>query len=506
MPARFQRPGPDYHERLAGSFRVPETRRMLARARVLKEDDGPTIQKLKRFIGKESIEIISFDLFETLVRRPLEAPADAYLLLTRKANWLTDGSTPDFAQTRLDSELAARRIAGQEEISLADIYRHVQKRYRLSEAVVRRLMEMEIELETRLAQPREIGRKAWEIAQAAGKRIIIASDMYLPEAAVTGIIAKCGYHGYHRLYLSSTLGVTKKSGGLFAEIARDLQTAPKKILHIGNNKAVDIEPAQRLSLATFYLPDGVRNLKASASYKQLFPGSSNGNLGRSVIVGLIANRLFDVPGQMGDGDFLGGTPFNLGYAALGPLLLGHALWLRNKARADGQKRLYFLSREGRIIKKVFDRLELAAPTGLESHYLYCSRRAVQVAALAVPADVRSLAVLPYVNGVTLADLLYWRFGPVRLPEKALGEAGFKSWTERLSGDSETVSRFGDLCEGAAEAIISAAHDNRLNYLGYLETMGLRSPGLQAVVDVGWRANMQGAGTLLTSKAAIIGGF
>ena len=68
-----------------------------------------------------------------------------------------------------------------------------------------------------------------------------------------------------------------------------------------------------------------------------------------------------------------------GRVVLTPLMVGFAGWLHDRAKATGTTTLCFLSREGRLMKDVFDILYPRAASGIETKYLYASRRLVQLA-------------------------------------------------------------------------------------------------------------------------------
>ncbi|XBY08251.1 hypothetical protein ABR759_00865 [Escherichia coli] len=74
-------------------------------------------------------------------------------------------------------------------------------------------------------------------------------------------------------------------------------------------------------------------------------------LSRTVLAGLTAAKLFDTENpNLEKKTHFQGQPFNLGYAGLGPLILGYMLWLGRNAKKDNISKLYFLAREGWLLK------------------------------------------------------------------------------------------------------------------------------------------------------------
>jgi predicted HAD superfamily hydrolase len=98
------------------------------------------------------------------------------------------------------------------------------------------------------------------------------------------------------------------------------------------------------------------------------------------------------------------TPYNWGYTLVGPLLVGFAQWLLEASRQDGIQRLYFLSREGQIIKSIFD-CWTEGLSGPSSEYLIVSRRAVTVAGLSNFEDILEIAK-PNFFGASLGSFLF----------------------------------------------------------------------------------------------------
>lgn len=66
---------------------------------------------------------------------------------------------------------------------------------------------------------------------------------------------------------------------------------------------------------------------------------------------------------------------NFGYNYFGPLLLGFVKWLNEKLKSEKIDKVYFLSRDGFVMKRAFD---LIKDDSIKSYYFYASRRATIV--------------------------------------------------------------------------------------------------------------------------------
>ena len=70
--------------------------------------------------------------------------------------------------------------------------------------------------------------------------------------------------------------------------------------------------------------------------------------------------------------------YNIGYEILGSLLYGYSKWLLESLKRKNIKKVFFLAREGNLLKKAFDLLN---DSDVESEYIYISRRSVRPALL-----------------------------------------------------------------------------------------------------------------------------
>lgn len=474
-------------ERLVGIFQAADS---------TLEAEIQTTAKFKRSIKNNKIETISFDVFDTLISRPVEVPADAYQFLEIEALKISKGTTEDFARVRLVAEVETRNASSKGEITLDEIYDHIQNHYQAPRDLIEKIKQREIELEIDLIEVRCLGRKLWNIAKASQKPITIISDMYLPHDVVARMLEKTGYTGFEKLYVSSDYGVRKKEGQLFDVVIKDQSIEPTKHLHIGDNKVADVDMAQERGMHAFRIPRAIDRMRSNPHYKKLFnPRSGVGQRSRSVIAGLISHRFFDLPsGKLEQDSLFMGSSQRLGYGSIGPMLTAYMLWLSRRAKADGVSRLYFLSREGWILKEIYDRVNKNRTNPVPSSYLYCSRRAARVAAIKHTSDITAVASQPYEAGVTLGRLLNQRFG-LEIDaeiESIIAQSALKSSNATLASDSAARIEFSQICVSLAKQILIQAAQEREAYLEYLEQTNITTEKSPAVVDIGWKANMQGS--------------
>jgi len=489
---------PGYDQALLDSFRIKANRQSV---QVFAPDQtSPSSQKFEEHLATLKPSCISFDLFDTLILRGLEAPADLFVLLRHRA--LAEGlSVPfDLEEARLGAELSARAEAKGAEITLTRIYDILAQSLSLPAETRDALEALEIALEISCAQPRPAGMALWDLARKADASLLVASDMYLPEHCIQQILEKIGVEA--RLYLSSTAGVTKKSGKLFDKILNDNALKGAELLHIGDTLTSDIEPAQARGIRTWHLPKSIGLFRKHAKSPQMFDRRKPiAPLGRSVVVAALSHKLFDCADKQASDPMFDANAQSLGYGTIGPLVLGFACWLRDVATQDGITQLHFLSREGKLLRDAFEILESAAPSGIKSNYLWGSRRAIRVASLQSAQDVRQLASLPIAAQASLGQLIEGRFGLAfeKIPKDALHRFGFGRASSLVGTSARAKQRFADLATEISPLILEHAKPERSAYLNYLAHAGLSAEEKIGIVDVGWEANMQGGLSALLQK-------
>lgn len=438
----------------------------------------PTPDSLRGF------RAVSFDIFDTLVVRPFLAPTDVFALLQPLVDQAVAGRRLDFKDLRVRAEATARRLAwereGRVEIRLEEIYRVLADD--LDEGLLARLAEEELALEQRIARPRSEVVALFNALKAQGTRIVLASDMYLPRACVEGILAGCGICGHERLFLSSDDYRTKASGGMYEDMLGRLGLSPGALCHIGDNPDSDKRVPEERGIRAFLIPKvaGSADRLTLASHAQRAAGSGAGaDFWRSFLHGA---RLADA-GAEGRGSYWE----DLGFALVGPLVLGFARFIREHCAREGIRRIYFLARDGLIVRTLYD--TLFTGEGTRTHYLLASRRCVNFAGIHQVDDEALGFLCSGTTRLRAADFLR-RIGldaedpHVRGPLSEL----FPDPREVVN-DGEQYARLRELFRRLEARISADARRERESYLDYLDSEGLGREDA-AVVDIGWHGSLQ----------------
>lgn len=208
-------------------------------------------EKLARSL--ESWDVVSFDLFDTLLRRPVEKPTEIFRLVGEK---LGDSR---FASRRIQAEQRARQGRPSGEVTLEEIYLAMGSFPGKETA-----KSLELELESSLCFADSYMLRLWEELHKAGKPLIVLSDMYLPASFLERLLEKAGYSAPTRLFVSCEYRQSKHRGGLF-QIARQELEKEKRILHIGDNYGSDVQQARRMGWQALWYP-GPENSRVLESH------------------------------------------------------------------------------------------------------------------------------------------------------------------------------------------------------------------------------------------------
>jgi|GEM_PF-531208 len=457
-----------------------------------------------------SCRVVSFDIFDTLVLRRLERPVDVFALVARRYK-AAHGPLPlDFPRVREEAEAACRREAWAatkaEEITFEGLYDFLVRRCGLPARAAVLLKELEIAAEIEVAVPNPAAKEFFEECLAAGKTVVLTSDMYLPEAAVRAILESCGYAGYHRLYLSSAHGRTKSSGALYHLPREELGCRFEDMLHLGDNADSDHVAATKLGVNSAHLPKPRERAEAAGEFGRLaFTEIARRDF--ALEIAAYKGHLINVAQAGLHARDLTEFWYALGYKTAGILFYGFIDWLRQRLKADGISRVFFLSRDGHIYHRLFDLMcAMRGDTSFHTSYLYASRRALNFAAITrlEPADLHFL--ISGSSRLTAAQYLE-RIGlDGSAHAEAIRRAGFAG-SEVVEGIG--FKRLDRLFRDLEPELLEAAAAEREILAEYLEAEGFFSQEHVAVVDIGWHGTLQDSLDRLSrclGKATVIHGY
>lgn len=300
-------------------------------------------------------DVVSFDIFDTLILRTLNRPTDIFMMVGQKLGVL------NYTTMRKDMELMLRDKQeaenGSREVTFAQIYQAMEK-YCGVDAELGMKTEFETELDFCIANP--YMKEVFDLLISYGKKVIIVSDMYFPEEMMKRLLASCGYEGYDRLFVSCDYGYSKRSGKLYQIVEREYLKG-QTVVHVGDNETVDLNMAKEQGWAVQFYPSIASR---GAKYRPGLMSPCIGSAYQAVVNIKMHSGAFDSKEEKE-------LPYQYGYTCGGILILGYVTWIHEQAVKEHMDKILFIARDGWIMKKVYDQLYDDIP----SKYVYLSRNA-----------------------------------------------------------------------------------------------------------------------------------
>ena len=380
------------------------------------------------------IQYVSFDIYDTLVRR-LYPTEILYKMMGERLKLDAKFQVDDFSAKRIEAEqiLIAQ---GNRYYNLFDIYSSGvfsgidddNKHY---------LIQLEEEFETQNTYPLAEGKRLFNQYREQGKSIICISDMYLGSETLKKILLRNGYSP-EKIYVSCECGASKRDGTIFKHVLKELDIPVRTVLHIGDAIRSDILNAWRSGLHTY-------------------------RVSRS--------------GVISSDDY-----FNIGFHRFGRLMLEFVKWIHRQG--DGRK-LIFLTREGVVFQQcyqmIFDDI---------TELMAVSRKSVIKGALPTLLEKKLFSEIVSDMSFQLTDTVSDLFSRVGLSiENYQDELQKIGVLEQDSINQSTLRRLDILFEKNKRTIISELSGSRILLEKYLNQFVNKNASV-ALVDIGWKGSMQ----------------
>ena len=417
-------------------------------------------------------DVISFDIFDTLITRSIAEPDDVFRLIEKEI-YESYGKTVDFLKIRKEAERVATEKYGPM-TTIDKIYVEVSSDKTIGD-IAMDIKKMEIDTETRLCMPRKDMVEVFNALKSMGKHVILVSDMYLNRVEVVGLLHKCGIGGYDELLISCEVGARKDNGSMWDYVLSGLN--PERFIHVGDNFRSDSQILMDRGIASQIVLNPKAMLELSEfSYLSEFAKASVAN---SIMVGNAINGgIFNSPFAFSeDGTVAFKDIYDFGYTTMGPLMARFIQWVV-ESNQDSHERLLLLAREGYMLQHMIE--GYCGVRGIElpdQHYFLTSRRACAVAALENDEDIRELLLQKYQG--TFSNLLNERFGVELHENEADRDLDYNTTSEELM----------ELLAPYEAEIFAKAKVEKNAYLNYASKYLAEANDL-AVVDVGFSGTIQ----------------
>ncbi|MFC0213243.1 HAD family hydrolase [Paenibacillus chartarius] len=435
-----------------------------------------------RNINLNKYKIVSFDIFDTVILRYFAEPSDVFEALSRKDEVLK--IVGNFKDVRIQAESSARNKVWNSkkltEVTLDEIYDELKLTLKIDDEEVQLLKQMEIDFEIHTCTRNEYIYSFYQKCLQQNVRVVFTSDMYLSLEVIKNILESNGYTSYEEIYLSSELKKTKSTSELFKHMISSTGVSANEVLHIGDNYHSDVEMAKNCGIDSIYYQKTSEYFSAN---NRTIPKDLSNNLEFSMMLGLINKKLYANRSNQAASFW-----YRFGYQYVGILYYGFTEWLFNHVNNKFNK-VYFLSRDGYIMKKAFDLV--ANQTTIKSHYMYASRRALNIAAITkldqntmdfLKSGTSRLKVADFVKriGVNPQDVI-----------NEIREVGFNDIHDFIitGTDYYKLEQLFYYINQKIKKVAKEERDLLLKYLEQIDFVGKEDEHI-AIVDIGWHGSLQ----------------
>lgn len=303
-------------------------------------------------------DVVSFDVFDTLILRPFSSPADVFFLLGDELGYI------DFKRIRMEMEQKARRKTYKKkkhyEVSLSEIYEVLSEETGIPKE---KAMSREVELENTYCFANPYMKCVVEALRDLGKRIIITSDMYLNTEQIRTLLENCGLGKFDAYYVSCDLGKSKSKGDLYEAVRKHEERCSGRkemtFTHVGDNYIADIENAKKHD---FHPVHYVNVNAAGQQFRAEDMSVITGSIYRGIVNAHIHNGLKEYSRE-----------YEYGFIYGGLFVAGYCQFIHEYVKTHRSEKILFLARDGDILMKAYRKLYPEETENLR--YVYWSRLA-----------------------------------------------------------------------------------------------------------------------------------
>ena len=458
-----------------------------------------TLKRLLAVIEDGGADLVSIDIFDTLLWRTLPYPTDAFHLVgrhLRQLRMLDPEVTPDlFWRLRQLAEVRARehregRGEGPE-VTLAEIYdelpRHLFQRFSRQE-----FAEEEVRVERRILRPNLDLIQVLERAVDRGLPIVGVSDTYFSEAHLRLMVDRRELSEVKiaNIYTSSDHRVNKGSG-LYGIMAKEWDVPPSRMVHIGDHPESDVVAPRAAGLQALHMPrvtgdlgvvaqEELKSIEARAGTHLWALHDREGDFGLTWLRGRGASSTAFAKQPVSLQPF-----WRYGYDYFGPVMTLFAEWVCQEALERDLRVVHGIMREGAFLSELVNRAARHHGIPLDGQTIWLSRGVVTRASIheATVDELRPLVVRR--GPLTLADLCaIVGLEPVQLeglgvaPQRRLDEPGFID---------EVLERIAETPKLRTQVLLTSRR-LRERLLEYVASQAVA--GRLLVMDLGWNLTIQ----------------
>ena len=296
-------------------------------------------------------DIISFDIFDTLVFRAVSNPQDLFAIIGNELGIM------NFKEMRIAAENEARKKCNNlaKEININEIYSQLQMKCGLD---IETGITTELNFEKNICFANPYMKEVYNGLIQKGKRVIAVSNMYLTRDMIMQILQECGYQNLSEVFVSCEYRCSKRNGELQKVVKQSLGNN-MKIIHVGDNYQADFVGSRKAGWKSYFY----KNVNEIG--KPYRPSNMSSIVG-SIYSGLVNTKLHN-------GLLKTDSYYEFGYVYGGILTCAFCEWLNKIAQLKNIDKFLFSGRDMYIVHKIYNRYYKKIP----NDYIFISRYASQ---------------------------------------------------------------------------------------------------------------------------------
>ncbi len=431
-----------------------------------KNVEGISKEELLRLV--EAHDVVSFDLFDTLIMRNTLFSTDVYEIVEgrlKQQGIVIEG----FAGMRLESE---KHLAKNASLTLAEIYAYMINKYHLDGISAEMLADMEWSVDNELLVPRvemcELVSWIWRL----GKKVYIVSDTYYTKEQLIYLTGRFGI-SVTDILASCEFG-TSKTQQLYKQLKECI--GEKSCIHIGDDSLADVESAAKFGLDTCKIYSGMELLEA-VGYMGMWEQVET--LADRIKLGMFIAKIFNSPFQFESEErkIAISNAYDIGYLFAAPIITDFVIWFDKMVEKYQIPNVWMGARDGYLLKKLYDYLKKEEA----AVYFLTSRTAAIRAGMESEEDIRYVADMNFTG--RLAKQLAVRFGietetagkeslldfeGAILERSAIVRKNYQKYIDRLNIQEGVIAFFDFVAKGTTQMYLSKLMRYSLKGLYFLQ--------------------------------------
>lgn len=307
------------------------------------------IDELVEYLSK--FDVISFDIFDTLLFRAVADPKDLFIVVGNRLKVM------NFKNIRVTAEMEAREnsLKPYQEINIDDIYEIVHTKCGVDKE---KAIGVEIQAEKDLCFANPYMLEVYQKLLKKGKKIVAVSNMYLPRAVIAELLCRNGYQELQDIFVSCEYLCSKHKGHLQKKVT-EIIGKNKTYIHVGDNYNADFVGSRMAGWKSFYYK-GVNEI--GRPYRP----ANMSKLGGALYSGLVNAKLHNGADKIN-------KYYEFGYAYGGILACGYCSWLNRYVKENDVDKLLFSGRDMYIVHEIYNKYYKK----VDNSYILLSRYAAQ---------------------------------------------------------------------------------------------------------------------------------